>query len=116
MKPPRALAIVSCCSVVLTACAGSRVLIDGSSDDRFARSHAELVASLSREQQMQLLLAEVVLLEPKGCLATHPADRNSFMERQLGGPVDIGPCRRELHGLGFQEIMKRAYPAGGGGS
>ena len=113
MKLTRALAVIPSLLAVVSACAGPRALIDGTSAESFARSHAGLVASLSPTEHMQLLLAEVVLLESKDCLTEHPANPNSLVERQLGGPVDISPCRKELHGIGFQEIMKRAYPSGG---
>lgn len=70
--------------------------IDGSSDEAFDRSHARLVQSLVPEDRLRLTLAEGIVLAPLGCL-TDSALRS---------------CRVALDGMGFQDIMARAYPAG----
>ena len=78
----------------------------------FERSHAALVASLAPGDQLRLQLAELVFLSPKGCLGTKALPEQPFLSSIAGGQVDISPCRAELHGLTFHDIMLRAYPEG----
>ncbi|MDQ7758729.1 hypothetical protein RAB70_06220 [Xanthomonas sontii] len=114
MNIARALCSTWVALAALSANAAPVVRIDGSSPDRFERSHAELVASLSPQQRLRLSLAEIVYLESRQCLGRRQAHADSFVEHQLGGQVDLAPCRKALHGLGYREIMERSYPPGGG--
>jgi hypothetical protein len=79
--------------------------IDGSSALAFQRSHAAVVASLSREDQMRLALAQLIILSGRDCLTTKPIAGQPFLSEALGGQADLSSCRKELHGLTFRDIM-----------
>ena len=105
-------------SLAVASC-DSTPRIDGSSKAAFERSHAAVVAELSPEDQLRLSLAELIVLSPKGCLTTKPHVDQPFLSETLGGQADLSPCRKELHGLTFKDIMSLAYPQGkltGGGA
>ena len=109
--------LIALASLGIASC-GSAPRIDGSSPAAFERSHAAVVAALSPEERLQLSLAELVVLSPKDCLTTKPLPDQPFFNEALGGQADLSPCRKELHGLTFKDIMRLAYPqverAGGG--
>jgi hypothetical protein len=108
MKTIASLIFVGMSSLAITSCA-SAARIDGSSQAAFERTHAAVVASLSPEDRLRLTLAEAVFLSHKGCISTKPIP-DPFLNEFFGGQVDLGTCRKELHGLTFKDIMNRAYP------
>jgi hypothetical protein len=102
----------------LVSC-GSSPRIDGSSYAAFQRSHAAVISALSPQDRMRFTLAELIVLSPKGCLATKPIPNQPVLNKVLGGQADLSACRKELHGLTFRDVMKQAYPHGepaGGGA
>ncbi|MBN6111196.1 hypothetical protein KHF85_07320 [Xanthomonas translucens pv. graminis] len=102
----------------LASC-GSSPRIDGSSYAAFQRSHAAVMAALSPQDRMRFTLAELIVLSPKGCLATKPIPDKPVLDKVLGGQADLSTCRKELDGLTFKDIMSQAYPQGetaGGGA
>jgi hypothetical protein len=70
----------------------------------------KLVESLSPENRLKLVLAELAYLVPRNCLTKKPEDEQSEVAKILGGESDIASCRVELHGLSFEDIIARAYP------
>ena len=109
--------LIALASLAFAAC-GSAPRIDGSSQAAFERSHAAVTAALSPEDRLRLSLAQLIVLSPKGCLTTKRLADQSFLNETLGGQTDLSPCRKELHGLTFKDIMGLAYPQGepeGGG-
>ena len=94
-----------------TACSSVQK-IDGSSDAAFDGSHARLVDSLSPEDRLRLTLAEGIVLAPLGCLTTEKIAGQRFLTDALGGESVLRSCRKELNGMTFEDIMRRAYPAG----
>jgi hypothetical protein len=109
MKSLGTLAIVALASLAVASCS-SVPEIDGSSPSAFERSHSALVVSLSPEDQMRLSLAELIVLSPKGCLTHKPLPGRPILDDTFGGQADLSPCRKELHGLTFNDIMHQAYP------
>lgn len=99
-------------SLLCASACSSVPRIDGRSDAAFDQSHARLVESLSPEDRLRLILAEGVLLAPRGCLTLEPIPDNAALNEVLGGQAVMRSCRRELHGLSFQDIVMRAYPKG----
>ena len=109
--------LIALASMAIVSC-GSAPRIDGSSQSAFERSHAAVIAALSPEDRLRLSLAELIVLSPKGCLTTKALPDQPFLNETLGGQVDLSPCRKELHGLTFKDIIGLAYPQGepaGGG-
>ena len=111
MDTVRRFGFIALASLAIASC-GSAPRIDGSSSAAFERSHAAVVAALSPEERLQFSLAELVVLSPKGCLTTQPLADQPFLNGTLGGQADLGPCRKELHGLTFKDVMRLAYPQG----
>ncbi|MGY0613403.1 hypothetical protein [Luteimonas sp. A501] len=108
---------IALASLAIASC-GSAPRIDGNSQAAFERSHAAVIAALSAEDRLRLSLAELIVLSPKGCLTTKSLAGQPFLNETLGGQADLSPCRKELHGLTFKDIMDLAYPQGepvGGG-
>ena len=117
MNALRHFGLVTLTSLAIASC-GSAPRIDGSSRVAFERSHAVVVAALSPEDRLRLSLAALIVLSSKGCLTTRPLADQPFLNETLGGQTDLSPCRKELHGLTFKDIMDLAYPQGepeGGG-
>jgi hypothetical protein len=108
MKAITSLTFIGLSSLAITSCA-SAPRIDGSSQAAFERTHAALVASLPPEDRLRLTLAEAVFLSRKGCISTKPIS-DPFLNKLLGGQVDLGACRKELNGLTFKDIINQAYP------
>jgi hypothetical protein len=109
--PARALRV----ALVFVACAvgcASVPRIDGRSDAAFDRSHAKLVESLAPSDRLRLMLAEALLLSPRGCLTVEPIPGDAWMTDALGGQAVLRTCRTELDGLSFDDILALAYPAG----
>lgn len=109
MNSPGSFGFIALATMIVASCA-SAPRIDGSSEAAFERSHVAVVASLSSEDRMRLSLAELIVLSPKGCLATKPFPGQPFLDEALGGQADLSSCRTELHGLTFKDIMVLAYP------
>ena len=103
------IATASMLTFLFAACA-SVPKIDGSSEASFKRTHAALVASLSPADQLRLQLAELVLLSPKGCIGIKPVRGLPSLSEQGGGQAVLLPCRAELNGLSFLDIMRLACP------
>jgi hypothetical protein len=99
-------------SLTLLAGCSSVPRIDGSSDGSFERSHTKLMQSLTPSDQLRLLLAEGLIMEPRGCLTTEPVPGNPLLTDALGGQAVLRTCRKELDGLSFDDIMLLAYPEG----
>ena len=99
-------------SLALLAGCSSVARIDGSSDASFEQSHAKLMKSLAPEDQLRLLLAEMLIMEPRGCMTSEPIPGQALLTSVLGGQAVIRTCRKELHGMSFEDIMSLAYPSG----
>ena len=93
----------------MCACA-SAPRIDGRSAEAFDQTYRRLVDSLSQEERLQLSLAQVVLLEPTGCLGELEASTDAPWVithlRSLGARErDVRPCRSALHGMSYRDIL-----------
>jgi hypothetical protein len=99
-------------SLLFTSGCSSAPRIDGRSDVAFDESHSRLLASLEPGDRLRLLLAEAIVLTPRGCLTKEPIPGASSLNDVLGGQVVVRSCRRELHGLSFNDVMELAYPNG----
>ena len=96
-------------SMLLVAGCSSAPRIDGTSAQAFDSSYAKLLGSLGPEERFKLALAQLVVLAPTGCLASSAPE--SSITRATGVPeADIRPCREQLHGMTYQDIMGKAYP------
>ena len=83
--------------------------VDGRSAQSFTTSHTALVSSLNPEDQLKLTLAELIMLARTGCLEPmKPEDLVSFTPEL--SKFDLEPCRKQMHGMSYSDIMKRAYP------
>ena len=83
--------------------------IDGTSAQAFDSSYAKLLDSLTPEERLKLALAQLVVLAPTGCLASSASE--SSITLATGVPeADIRPCREQLHGMTYQDIVDKAYP------
>lgn len=111
MKIPVHIVFVALASLAVAGCT-SAPRVDGSSKASFERSYAAVLASLSPQDQLRLSLAQLIVLSPKGCLTTKPVPGKAFISESLGGQADLASCRKELHGLTFNDIMRLAYPDG----
>ena len=94
--------------LLVTGCA-SAPRIDGTSAQAFDSSYAKLLDSLTPEERLKLALAQLVVLVPTGCVASSTSE--SSIALAAGAPeADIRPCRQQLHGMTYQDIMGKAYP------
>jgi hypothetical protein len=97
---------------LVTACAGPQLRIDGSSDSAFDSSRAALIGSLTPEQRLRFLLAEVVYLEPFGCLKPHASTNwlgNTLSEIE-GRDLEVSSrrCRAQLDGKTYSDVIRLA--------
>jgi len=83
--------------------------VDGRSAQSFKTSYAALSSSLTAEDRLKLTLAELIMLAPTGCLKSmKPEDLVSFAPEL--SKFDLEPCRKQMHGMSYSDIMNRAYP------
>jgi len=90
---------------------------DGSSEEAFESSHKALQASLTPEQKLKLSLALLIVLRDNECAkAREPFAGPASLTRLFGGQLSLKACRRELHGLSYDDVMLQAYPDGSDGN
>jgi hypothetical protein len=92
----------------LSACTAAPK-IDGTSDVSFRSSHSRLVGALTPQERLKLSLAEAIMLAPLGCATLKPIHGKPELTRILDGESDFSTCRKELNGMTYNSIMKRAY-------
>ena len=83
--------------------------VDGRSTQSFKTSYAALSNALTPADRLKLTLAELIMLARTGCLEPmKPEDLVSFTPEL--SKFDLEPCRKQMHGMSYSDIMKRAYP------
>ena len=101
--------VLMCLSMLLVMSCASVPRIDGTSAQAFDRSYEALVDSLTPEERLQLTWAQLVFLVPTGCVGSKKSE--SFITAATGVPeADIRPCREQLHGMTYKDILDKAYP------
>jgi len=97
-------------SLMLAAsCATNAPRIDGTSDQSFNTTHRQLLDSLSPENSIRFVLAELVYLSRFDCARPQtPIPHQPTLNEVSGGMTSFVACRRELDGKGFADILRLA--------
>ena len=98
--------VTTACLVIAALLISSRERsIDGTSVEAFERSHARLIASVPLDRRLQLSRIEILLAAQWGCLDASDTDDLAAPERFR---TALTPCRRQMHGLTYDGILRRA--------
>jgi len=106
------IALGVCVAISMLGCSSEVPRIDGSSESAFLASHERLLKSLSAQQQLQLTLAEVVVMSKLSCgQQREPIPNLPAVSKVLGGQTSMKACRNEFNGMSYQDIILRSQSA-----
>src|SRR5947209_8084782 len=94
------LPVVVLLAATLSACANSKVRIDGTSSESFAESHSKLMRSLSPSDRVRLSLAEAII---RAAATPKPVEQPPTVPPAM---VPLEAVRSELNGKSFDEILQ----------
>lgn len=90
--------------------------IDGTSEASFDSSYAQIIRPLSPAERRQFALALFGVLLPAKCLSSDAVLALTFLPVSPERAADLRPCRTQLSGKSYREILDAAGEKGGAAS